>query len=205
MPTIETILAGLEQTDAFGVALARLLRPGDAVLLTGELGSGKTTLVRAVAAALGVDPRAVSSPTFTVVHAYEAAGGLTLVHADAYRLDPDDDLERERLGWDEATRGNAIALIEWGERMPGLPGPEPARLALRHEGEFERGVRLEAPESWSARPGWDALVALARGEASAPTNSPFASEREQLADLYKWLSGSYRISRPIEQADLEQE
>lgn len=145
------------ETGRFGALVAGVLRPGDLVRLMGELGSGKTTLVRAIAAGLGADPRLVSSPTFTVIHEYEAGGGLTILHADAYRMDPEDDLERDRLGWDEASSGRTVALVEWGERLP-LPG-ESATITLSHAGETARAIELLVPASWGLRPGWSALTA----------------------------------------------
>src|SRR5262245_47994123 len=82
------------ETLLLGGALGSLLRGGDVVLLDGPLGAGKTTLVRAVAAGMGLDTGAVASPTFVVVHEY----GDRLVHVDAYRLGSAEDLDS--LGWD---------------------------------------------------------------------------------------------------------
>ncbi|RMG35370.1 MAG: tRNA (adenosine(37)-N6)-threonylcarbamoyltransferase complex ATPase subunit type 1 TsaE [Planctomycetota bacterium] len=98
-----------------GARLASLLQPGDVVALTGELGSGKTAFVRAVAAALDVPPECVSSPTFVLVQEYE--GRLPLVHVDTYRLkDPGlfGDLGVEELF---AEDGPAVVMIEWADRV----------------------------------------------------------------------------------------
>src|SRR5690349_20654727 len=90
-----------EYTQALGRSLARVLAPGDVILLEGDLGAGKTTFVRALASGLGIDPGTVSSPTFVMVNQYRPAapGSPELVHVDAYRLRSPDDLDS--LGWDQ--------------------------------------------------------------------------------------------------------
>jgi tRNA threonylcarbamoyladenosine biosynthesis protein TsaE len=95
---------------AWGREFAATLRPGVVVGLSGELGAGKTTLVRAIAAGLGVK-ESVTSPTFALVHRYD--GRVPVWHVDAYRLKADD--EARDLGLEEA--GEAIVLIEWPERL----------------------------------------------------------------------------------------
>lgn len=164
------------------------------VVLSGELGAGKTTLVRAIAAARGVDPRNVSSPTFTVLHEYAPDEGPVIVHADAYRLEGDDETELDLLGWDRVAGGGGVLLIEWGERIESLLEGEHARIVLGHDGPDSRLLTLEAPDAWGERAEWSAW-------SGARSGFPFASEREQWADLYRWFSGGYRISRPIEDPD----
>lgn len=129
-----------EETVAFGRALARHLQAGDTVLLVGDLGSGKTTFVKGVAAGLRLKPEAVHSPTFVLMNIYE--GRLPLFHFDLYRLEPGDELNR--LGLDEFLYGDGVALIEWADRMGGWTPAEHLRLDLTHGGEGERTLTLKA-------------------------------------------------------------
>ena len=101
------------ETVALGTDLGRTLRAGDVVLLTGTLGAGKTAFVRGLAAGLGADPDAVSSPTFTIAQEY--AGPTTVQHVDLYRLTP---AEVDDLGLDQLGEGQGVVAVEWGERMP---------------------------------------------------------------------------------------
>jgi tRNA threonylcarbamoyladenosine biosynthesis protein TsaE len=102
-----------DETQAVARALASTLHAGDVVLLSGELGAGKTAFVRGLAVGLGIDPDDVFSPTFTLVHEYRG-GRLTLYHADLYRLEQaaTDDLGLEEMG---ATDG--VLAIEWPDRL----------------------------------------------------------------------------------------
>src|SRR5437016_9340210 len=103
------------ETAAAGRDIARLL-PRDAVVhLVGDLGAGKTFLARAVAAALGADPREVASPSFAIVHEYPVAAGAPVIHIDAYRLSGN---RREwlEIGIPELLAGPGVKLIEWPKR-----------------------------------------------------------------------------------------
>ncbi|MFN8084007.1 MAG: tRNA (adenosine(37)-N6)-threonylcarbamoyltransferase complex ATPase subunit type 1 TsaE [Dermatophilaceae bacterium] len=105
------VLADPERTHAFGVALARLLRAGDLVVLTGDLGAGKTTLTQGIGAGLGVRGP-VTSPTFVIARVHPSlVGGPALVHVDAYRLGST--LELDDLDLDTSL-GDAVTVIEWG-------------------------------------------------------------------------------------------
>jgi len=100
-------------TETLGAAMAGVLEPGGVIALVGDLGAGKTRLVQAVAAGLGVDRRAVKSPTFVLLQEYE--GRLPIYHFDTYRLaNTDEFLE---LGADEILTAEGICLIEWADRV----------------------------------------------------------------------------------------
>jgi tRNA threonylcarbamoyladenosine biosynthesis protein TsaE len=119
-------LANRSDTTRLGAAIARALEPGDLVVLDGDLGAGKTFLAGAIAHALGVSKREpVTSPTFTLVHEY-ATPRATLLHVDLYRLLDSAagiDTEIARLGLRERIDEGAIALVEWGARVPALGEP----------------------------------------------------------------------------------
>jgi tRNA threonylcarbamoyladenosine biosynthesis protein TsaE len=133
---------GPEGTERAGAELAGRLRPGDVVLVSGELGSGKTTFVRGALRALGVSGP-VTSPTFVVGHAYDGAGG-PLAHLDLYRLagmgDEDPGLLEPFFGPD------AIAFVEWPEQAEGAwPGERVvAHVRLAHAGGDRRTIEVSA-------------------------------------------------------------
>jgi len=105
--------ASEEETQAVARELAATLKPGDVLLLAGDLGAGKTTFVKGLAAGLGIDPGDVSSPTFTLLHEYRG-GRLTLYHADLYRLDK---TATDDLGLDETGVRDGVLAIEWPDRL----------------------------------------------------------------------------------------
>ncbi len=115
------------------------------MLLDGPLGAGKTTLIRSLAGALGIDEAMVSSPTYVVVNEYPNEAGPGVVHADAYRLAGSDDLDA--LGWDQLTSGGSIVLVEWGERIADAH-PEAVRIVIEPTGETSRRLTLPAPDAW---------------------------------------------------------
>ncbi|HEX3510860.1 MAG TPA: tRNA (adenosine(37)-N6)-threonylcarbamoyltransferase complex ATPase subunit type 1 TsaE [Solirubrobacteraceae bacterium] len=139
MPARGVDTAGPEETEAVGASIAAELRDGDVVLVCGELGAGKTTLVRGAARALGVrDP--VTSPTFAIGNRYRA-GDATVSHLDLYRLGTlageELDLLADYLG------PGRIAFVEWpAEDEPELAGAR-VRVTLTHEGADRRRVELE--------------------------------------------------------------
>jgi tRNA threonylcarbamoyladenosine biosynthesis protein TsaE len=104
-------------TEALAERLASTLRPGDTLLLHGELGAGKTAFVRGLARGLGADEADVSSPTFTIVQSYRGAT-LTLVHVDLYRLTP---AEVEDVALDDLMEPGTVLAVEWAERWPTPP------------------------------------------------------------------------------------
>ncbi|MGH7359870.1 MAG: tRNA (adenosine(37)-N6)-threonylcarbamoyltransferase complex ATPase subunit type 1 TsaE, partial [Candidatus Rokuibacteriota bacterium] len=105
-----------EDTRGIGAALAPVLRPGDALALTGELGAGKTTFVHGLARALGYEGP-VASPTFTLVREYRTPG-LTILHADVYRLDRVQEVVD--LGLQELLDDDGVLLVEWGDAVEAL-------------------------------------------------------------------------------------
>jgi tRNA threonylcarbamoyladenosine biosynthesis protein TsaE len=132
-----------EETEALGAELAGSLRAGDVVLVRGELGTGKTTLVRGAARALGVrDP--VTSPTFSIGHRYRAQG-VAVAHLDLYRLGGLENEEPELL--DDYLGPERIAFIEWPERGSGSLPPARLEVTLEHAGGDARRIAVRALEA----------------------------------------------------------
>ena len=100
-----------EETAKIGSEIASMIRGNDVIFLSGDLGSGKTTLVRAIAAALGASPADVSSPSFAIVHEYDAGAG-TIIHVDGYRLS-ETLHEWRQIGIPELLSGPGVKLVEW--------------------------------------------------------------------------------------------
>lgn len=134
-------LASPEETHALGVRLGRLLRPGDFVGLIGDLGAGKTHLVRGVAEGAEVPRSEVASPTFAIVYPY--SGRIPLYHADLYRLTNYDDLYSTGL-LDMVEAGDGASLVEWLDRIPEAAPREFLRVTLRHAGDDARELTVEA-------------------------------------------------------------
>jgi tRNA threonylcarbamoyladenosine biosynthesis protein TsaE len=123
---VQVVSHSPEETLALGRQLAALLQPGDVILLTGELGTGKTELVRGLAAGLGLAPEQVSSPTFALVHEYP--GRLPLIHVDLYRLGQ---LEEEfALMLEDYWQQPVVTVIEWAERLAGNLPEEYVEITL---------------------------------------------------------------------------
>lgn len=130
-----------DETVAFGRTLGELLAPPKLVLLRGDLGAGKTTLVKGIAAAFDAAAEEdVTSPTFTLVHEYRGPGAA-LYHIDLYRVDTARELET--LGLDDLRSENSVLLIEWGEKFPRLLRERDVEISLEREGESERRIRVE--------------------------------------------------------------
>jgi tRNA threonylcarbamoyladenosine biosynthesis protein TsaE len=110
------------------------------VLLCGDLGAGKTTLVKGIAAALeAAAEEDVTSPTFTLVHEYRGPRA-NLYHIDLYRIDTPRELET--LGLDDLRSENSILLIEWGEKFPRLVRERDVEIALERDGENRRRIKI---------------------------------------------------------------
>lgn len=139
-------LPDLAAMDAFGARIAARLRPGDVVALTGGLGAGKTTLARAIIAALGHEGE-VPSPTFTIIESYDHLSP-PLVHADFYRLDSPE--EAREIGLDDYREG-AVLLAEWPDKAGGF-AHEPACLSIRLEiAEEGRIAIVDSGPDWLGR------------------------------------------------------
>jgi tRNA threonylcarbamoyladenosine biosynthesis protein TsaE len=142
-------------TDRFGALLAQHLPPGMTVALAGTLGAGKTRLVQAIAAGLGIDRADVLSPTFVLGQHYH--GRRTLHHFDLYRLkDEDEFLE---LGPEEYFESDGITLIEWAERFPSVLPEDRLEIVIRVMGETAREFQLTGTGERSAAVIRDVAVA----------------------------------------------
>lgn len=125
------------ETCAAGHALANRLGSDAVVLLSGDLGAGKTAFVRGLASGLGAEPKEVTSPTFTLIQEYRG-GRLPLVHVDLYRLDA---AEVDDLGLDELAAGKVLA-IEWPDRLP-RPWRGAVTVTIEHVDDDTRRIRME--------------------------------------------------------------
>lgn len=121
-------------TLALGELLTELLLPPKLIVLRGDLGAGKTTLVRGMAAALGAPMEDVSSPTFTLVHTYQGRK-TTLHHLDLYRLEAEHELEATGL-WELASEPCALVVVEWGDRFAAVVERADAEISIEN-GEVE--------------------------------------------------------------------
>jgi len=129
-----------EETIAFGRTLAELLAPPKLVLLRGDLGAGKTTLVKGIAAAFeAAAEEDVTSPTFTLVHEYRGPRA-NLYHIDLYRVDTPRELET--LGLDDLRSERSVLLIEWGEKFARLQRERDMEISLAPDGENRRQIRI---------------------------------------------------------------
>jgi len=140
-----------EETEAIGRELAARLVPDGAVLLRGELGAGKTVLARGLAAGLGVDPREVQSPTFTLLREHRGSAGRFL-HFDLYRLERH---EVEAIGFEERLLGPGVKAVEWPERLPfAIPGACTVRIERdgeRRRIELDEGANEGEPDARASR------------------------------------------------------
>ena len=131
-----------EETIALGRSLAAMLTPPRLVLLRGELGAGKTTLVKGIAEAFhAASEEDVTSPTFTLVHEYRGPQA-NLFHIDLYRIDTARALET--LGLDDLMGENSLVLIEWGEKFPRFERERDVEISLERIGEDDRRIQVTA-------------------------------------------------------------
>ncbi len=127
--TVRRTTRSARATHELGVRLGEALRPGDVVALVGELGAGKTQLVRGICRGAGVPDAEVASPTFAIVAAYH--GRLPVHHADLYRVADEDELHA--TGFGELVGGDGALLVEWADRVPAALPAERLELRLEHD------------------------------------------------------------------------
>ncbi|MDO4546368.1 MAG: tRNA (adenosine(37)-N6)-threonylcarbamoyltransferase complex ATPase subunit type 1 TsaE [Bacillota bacterium] len=132
------IIKNQQETEAFGVQLGREATPGMVIALTGDLGTGKTTLTKAIAKGLGID-RTVTSPTFNIVKGYDG-GRLPLYHFDVYRIgDPE---EMYELGYEEYFYGEGVCVVEWADQIEEIIPEDALKIHIEYgEKEGERIYR----------------------------------------------------------------
>ncbi len=143
---VTTLTEGPDETEELGARLAQRLSPGDVVLVSGDLGAGKSTLVRGAARALGVEGP-VTSPTFTIGRRYP--GRIAFSHLDLYRLEDLGEEDPSLLA--DYLSPDAVAFVEWPERGPRLPGVV-ADIHLEHLGGDRRRVTVRPPPGAAPAP-----------------------------------------------------
>jgi tRNA threonylcarbamoyladenosine biosynthesis protein TsaE len=127
------------ETEGLAAKLAATFRPGDVLILVGQLGSGKTAFTRGLAKALGIAEDKVTSPSFTLVNEYPAEPPL--YHFDLYRLS--DTTELQEIGWEEYLSRNGIVAVEWGERLEHLLENQYYRITFTITGQTDRHIEIE--------------------------------------------------------------
>ncbi|MCP9469681.1 MAG: tRNA (adenosine(37)-N6)-threonylcarbamoyltransferase complex ATPase subunit type 1 TsaE [Nitrospira sp.] len=167
---MELLLLSPTQTHVLGRTIGRTLCEGDVLALTGELGSGKTALVRGIATGLGVASATVSSPTFVLVHEYQ--GRLPLFHLDLYRLK--EPTEAEAIGLSGYFTEFSVTAVEWADRFPFLLPQDHLGICLWHWSPTRRRAVLQATGPRSA----DLLLRIRRSWTSSRRRSrSFKSRR----------------------------
>ena len=150
------IFPEVEDTERMGQILGGLLRPGDVVALFGELGSGKTVLVRGIAAGLGCLPSQVHSPSFTLVNEYvcRPRDAWRMAHLDLYRIRSEEELPG--IGWDEYVHSRHVVAVEWADRALRWLPRDHLRVSLETVGQDRRrlGVQGTGPRSSELARSW---------------------------------------------------
>jgi tRNA threonylcarbamoyladenosine biosynthesis protein TsaE len=151
LPFLTVRTRSADETTSLGRRVGALLRPGEILLLIGDLGTGKTTFVQGLAGGLGIESRP-RSPTFTIVHSYDG-GRYPLLHVDLYRCDGP--AEVAALGLEELIEPPAVAAVEWGEKAGEIAGPDYLELEFDWDGDDEavRTIRFLPSGRWRERMG----------------------------------------------------
>ena len=136
MSKFEFIAKNPEQTMEFATHLAQKLQPGDVIALEGDLGAGKTTFTKGLAAGLGIQ-KTVNSPTFTIIKEYQ--GQMPLFHMDVYRVND----SFEDLGFDEYFEGSGVTVVEWAHLIKEQLPKERLTIYLYHEEEQSRRIVVD--------------------------------------------------------------
>lgn len=142
-----------EETTHLGRTMASDLKPGSVVLLRGDLGAGKTTLIKGIAEAFqAAEAEPVTSPTFTLIHEYRGPE-VTLYHIDLYRIDTQRELDT--LALDDLMEPNTTLLIEWGEKFERFRKERDVEIAIEHLGGDNRRITVSAAGLEWARSGYN--------------------------------------------------
>jgi tRNA threonylcarbamoyladenosine biosynthesis protein TsaE len=142
MATQQFTTHSADETIALGRSLVELLAPPKLVLLRGDLGAGKTTLVKGIASGFhAASEEDVTSPTFTLIHEYRAPA-VNLFHLDLYRIDTARQLET--LGIDDLISANSVLLVEWGEKFARFERERDVEIVLERLGENDREIRINS-------------------------------------------------------------
>jgi tRNA threonylcarbamoyladenosine biosynthesis protein TsaE len=147
-----------KETIEIGAQIAHMLVSPTLLFLRGDLGAGKTTLVKGIAQALdAADPDEVTSPTFTLIHEYDGKRvfngkeqAIKLYHVDLYRIE--DERQLETIGFNELTAEDAILLVEWGEKFPSVRKRSDGEIAIEHAGGDSRSIVLTMKEKEALAP-----------------------------------------------------
>ena len=205
-------LRGAEETEAFARALGVLCRGGERLALKGEMGAGKTTFVRGLAAGLGIESHEISSPTFTLIHVHEGRDDelhsqRCLVHVDAYRLE--DPSELEDLGWSEILQDQRnVVVVEWPQKIADFLGDSVIEIELFHavsksDGQACREIVLNSALPAELNRQLFTSCRTCKRQLHAGVRSfPFCGNTCRMADLGNWFDGNYSVSREIEEDDL---
>lgn len=132
---VRIVLKGLKETEEFGEKLGSILKPGDIISLTGDLGAGKTALTKSIGKGLGVEDY-ITSPTFTLINEYK--GRLNLYHFDVYRLEGPIDLYD--LGFEEYIYSNGVSIIEWGDKIEEILPEERINIQIEKSVELDERI-----------------------------------------------------------------